>query len=124
MKVFPISAPINYGVEALIKETAQMLSQTEDDIETFEAEYDFSQDDDQVAYRKVHVSRDGDAFVLKGQQLDKIFNSTNFNDIGSLRYLYKYIETSGAMEVLREMGLEEGDTIRINDFEFDYIEEY
>ena len=31
----------------------------------------------------------------EGKQLSKIFNSTNFNDMGSLRYLYKYIEKRG-----------------------------
>ena len=44
--------------------------------------------------------------------------------MGSLRYLYKYIERSGAMKQLRKIGLEEGDTIRIFDFEFEYIDEY
>jgi GTP-binding protein len=56
-------------------------------------------------------------------QLDKIFRSTNFNDYGSLRYLYKYIENSGAIDELKKMGLTDGDTIRINNFEFEYIEE-
>ena len=34
----------------------------------------------------------GDVYVLTGKQLQKIFDSTNFNDMGSLRYLYKYVE--------------------------------
>ena len=62
--------------------------------------------------------------MLEGKQLLKIFNSTNFNDIGSLRYLYKYIEKSGAIDKLLELGLEEGDTIRIEDFEFEYVDEF
>ena len=37
--------------------------------------------------------------------------------MGSLRYLYKYIEKNGAIEKLLEMGLSEGDTIRL----FDYL---
>ena len=46
------------------------------------------------------------------------------NDMGSLRYLYKYIEKSGALAELRTMGLEEGDIIRIDDFEFEYFDEF
>ena len=56
--------------------------------------------------------------------LMKIFRSTNFYDMGSLRYLYKYIEKSGVINQLKEMGLEEGDTIRIDDFEFEYVDEF
>ena len=43
--------------------------------------------------------------------------------MGSLRYLYKYIEKNGGIQQLKELGLEEGDTIRIDDFEFEYVEE-
>ena len=92
-----------------------------------EVEYfDFEQDEAQgPEYREVHVSRGEDgAFELSGGQLMKIFNSTNFNDMGSLRYLYKYIENSGAVEKMKEMGLEEEDIIRINDFEFEFYDEY
>ena len=56
-------------------------------------------------------------------QLEKIFNSTNFNDHGSRRYLFKYIEDSGVYDVLKEMGLDEGDTIKLFDMEFEYYEE-
>ena len=44
--------------------------------------------------------------MLAGKQLEKIFNSTNFNDMGSLRYLYKHIENKGIFDKLKEMGLE------------------
>ena len=40
-----------------------------------------------------------------------------------MRYLYRYIENSGGLEKLKEMGLDNGDTIRIEDFEFEYYDE-
>ena len=124
-KVFPISAPINVGVPQLMEEAAKMLATVEAQPleETMEI-FDFEREDNEPDYRKVEVSRDNEADVLSGKQLTKIFNSTNFNDIGSIRYLYKYIERSGAVEKLKEMGLEEGDIIRIQDFEFEYIDEF
>ena len=73
--------------------------------------------------RTVNVDFDGQDFVLSGRQLEKIFNSTNFNDSGSMRYLYKYIEKSGAMDKMKEMGIEDGDIIRVQDFEFEYLDE-
>lgn len=124
-KVFPMSAPINVGVQELMEEAARMLANVEAQPleETMEI-FDFEREDNDPDYRKVEVCRENEVYVLSGKQLTKIFNSTNFNDIGSIRYLYKYIERSGAVEKLKEMGLEEGDTIRIQDFEFEYIDEF
>ena len=40
-----------------------------------------------------------------------------------MRYLYKYIEKSGAIDKMKEMGIEDGDIIKIQDFEFEYFDE-
>lgn len=125
-KVFPMSAPINIGVKEILAEAANKLQQLllepieeEDEYEMF----DFETDEYDPDYRTVYADFDGKDYILSGKQLDKIFNSTNFNDNGSMRYLYKYIEKSGALDKLREMGIEDGDTIRVQDFEFEYIDE-
>ena len=124
-KVFPVSAPINIGTQELMNEAAAVLAQTEDvPEETFYEMFDFEAEERDENYSVITVREEDDAYVLEGKQLLKIFNSTNFNDIGSLRYLYKYIEKSGIMEELKERGLEEGDIIRIEDFEFEYIDEF
>lgn len=125
IKVFPVSAPISIGTKELMYEAAALLEATEAvPEESYYEMFDFESEQYDPEYKKVYAYADDDVFVLEGKQLLKIFNSTNFNDIGSLRYLYKYIEKSGAIEKLIEMGLEEGDTIRIEDFEFEYVDEF
>ena len=125
-QVFPVSAPINYGVQALLDAALAELQrvlrepQPEPEIEYF----DFETDDVDPEYRTVNVDTDEDGFVVTGKQLRKIFDSTNFNDFGSLRYLYKYIEKSGAIDRMKEMGLDEGDTIKVFDYEFEYYDEF
>ncbi len=126
-KVFPVSAPINLGVYELLAEAAAVLDRIakEPVIEESYEFYDFAKDERDEDYTEIYTSRaDDGAYVLTGKQLRKIFDSTNFNDNGSLRYLYKYIEKKGALEELKNMGLDEGDTIRIFDYEFEYWEEY
>ena len=124
-RVFPISAPINLGVQPLLSAAAEELQKAELEPQEEEYEYfDFDSDDIDPNYREVYASKDGDVFVLSGKQLQKIFDSTNFNDMGSLRYLYKYLEKRGGIEKLLDMGLQEGDTIRIFDYEFEYWDEY
>lgn len=125
-RVFPMSAPINIGVKEILGEAANQLQQLllnpieeEDEYEMF----DFEMDERDPDYRTVYADFDGTDYVLSGKQLEKIFNSTNFNDSGSMRYLYKYIEKSGAIEQLKEMGIEDGDVIKIKDYEFEYLDE-
>ena len=125
-QVFPISAPINLGVHELMAAAAAELQKAalnpeqEEEYEYF----DFDVDDKDPDFKEIYASKKGDVYVLTGKQLQKIFDSTNFNDMGSLRYLYKYVEKKGAIEKLLEMGLQEGDTIKIFDYEFEYWDEY
>ena len=114
-------AAVPAGMEAAAALLATVEAEPE---ENFYEAFDFEADRFAPDYREVHADFDGEVYVLSGKQLMKIFRSTNFNDIGSLRYLYKYIEKSGAIEKLLELGLEEGDTIRIEDFEFEYVDEF
>lgn len=127
-KVFPISAPLNIGVKELLAEALLELKRVEQnpvEEEDPAIYFDFEADQADPEYREINAyydEKDG-VYALDGKQLDKIFRSTNFNDMGSLRYLYKYIESRGAIDKLKEMGLEEGDIIRIEDYDMEYWDE-
>lgn len=123
--VFPMSAVTGAGVEDVLKEAYRLLKEAEEspDKDDGYEYFDFDKDDYDPDYRKVFVDFDGKSYRIYGKQLEKIFNSTNFNDSGSRRYLFRYIEDSGAYDMLKEMGLEEGDTIKLFDTEYEYYEE-
>ena len=123
--VYPICAPINHGVKELMYAAKRALETAPEDVlEDYEI-FDFEADEAKgEEYRRVTVRKEDDVFILEGEQLQKIFDSTNFNDEGSLRYLFKYIEGSGAVKEMKKLGLEEGDTVKIDDFEFEYFDEY
>lgn len=124
-QVFPISAPINQGVHELLAAAAAELRRIEQEPQEEEVYefFDFEKDKEDPDFREIHAFKEGNVYVLEGKQLRKIFNSTNFNDYGSLRYLYKYMEKNGGIEKLKELGLKEGDTIRVFDYEFEYYDE-
>ena len=123
-KVFPMSAPAGQGVQEIIAEAAKMLDEIEEsDFEGYYEFFDFASDDEDLDYRKVFVDFDGENYIITGKQLEKIYNSTNFYDHGSRRYLFKYIENSGAYEMLKELGMQDGDTIKLFDQEFEYYDE-
>ena len=127
-QVFPMSAPLNMGVKEVLAAALLELQKIEENpVEEDDGyEYfDFEAEDNDPNYKDVYVGYDEEegVFTIEGKQLSKIFRSTNFNDMGSLRYLYKYIEGKGAIEQLKELGLEEGDMIRIENYDMEYWEE-
>ncbi len=127
-KVFPMSAPLNMGVKEVLAEALLQLREieanpTEED-DGYEY-FDFEAEENDPTYRDISVgyNEEDGVYTIEGKQLSKIFRSTNFFDMGSLRYLYKYIEKKGAIEQLKELGLEEGDLIRIENYDMEYWEE-
>jgi GTP-binding protein len=122
IKVFPIIAATNQGINELLNETLNLLElHQEDEVEMVEM-FDFEKHDGDEDYREVYVEKVGDIYVISGKQLEKIFNSTNFNDMDSLRYLYKYIKIRGGVDKMKELGIQEGDIVKIKEFEFEYTE--
>ena len=123
-EVFPISAPIHEGVDKLLSRALTMLNELPEEEEEPVVFYVAPDPEDEPDFRDINIDVDEDGvFVLTGKQLRKIFDSTNFNDTGSLRYLYKYIDSKGVFEELAERGLEDGDTVKVFDYEFEYYEE-
>jgi len=125
LKFFPISAAARQGIDELMYAALDELNNcAEEEEEAPEEWFDPEKADSYDDYVKVNVEFDGSRYKVSGRQLRKIFDSTNFNDTTSLRYLYKYLEKSGAIDEMKKMGLEEGDTIAVFDLEFDYVEEF
>jgi GTP-binding protein len=123
-----ISAATGEGVRGLLNDCAEALYRIEreddsDDALTHGTRLKALPKEEEADYRDIHIEKDGDVFVLTGKQLKKIFDSTNMEDYGSLRYLYNYLETKGAIKKMKAGGLAEGDTVRIFDFEFEYTDE-
>ena len=123
-KVFKISAATGKGVQELLNEALYQIEHyVEPETESMTM-FDFEADERDEDYKIVTGYKDEDGvFVLEGKQLSKIFNSTNFTDSGSIRYLYNYIVKQGGIKILKDLGLKEGDTVRIEDFEFEYSED-
>lgn len=121
---YPMSAPIHEGVDEVLKAAFRTLESLPEEEEETIAFFEEKAAEDEEDYRNIitFVDDNGD-YHVEGKQLRKIFDSTNFNDTGSLRYLYKYIEEKGAIEELLALGLDEGDSIFIFDYEFEYYDE-
>lgn len=122
--VFPISAATKNGISDLMLEVTKMLNALPVEELIYEA-YDFDDDERSEEITKIEASyiEAEDVFLLNGLQLKRILDATDFEDMAGLRYLQKYLDKKGVIERLKEMGLTDGSTIRIGDFEFEYYDE-
>ena len=51
----------------------------------------------------------------------QVLGSVNMDDYESLQYFQRVLRNSGIIEKLEEMGVQEGDLVRIEDFEFEFV---
>lgn len=69
------------------------------------------------------IRRDADgAYVCEGKWLERLCGRVYFDDRESLMYFQRSLNNAGIIERLREAGCEEGDTVRIFDIEFDFMD--
>lgn len=115
------------GVRDLLFAIADQLEQIPKD--RFETLNEEEQTDERVIYKfekdddTLHITRDPDgAYVISGKTIEKIFKMTDFNRDESVRRFARQMRHLGVDEALRKKGAKDGDTIRLLDFEFEFIE--
>ncbi|MCX7921730.1 MAG: GTPase ObgE [Clostridia bacterium] len=118
-RVFPISAATNKGLRELMFVLGEMLDNLPETVLHDEAE-------DEVVYKAeeekpFEIHKDGGVFVVEGKWIKKLVGSTNFGDYESLQYFQRAIKKKGVVDALEGMGINEGDTVRVGNFEFDYV---
>ncbi|EDK32933.1 GTPase ObgE [Clostridium kluyveri] len=117
-KVFKISAATRQGVEELMKEAAAMLTNIPVTDMHISEEDKFIPEEKRFTYE---IEKQGNVYVVKGSFVDRLLASINVNDANELRYFHKVLQNKGVMKQLIDMGIKDGDVVRLNDFEFDYI---
>lgn len=117
-KVFKISAATRQGVEELIKEVATTLSNIPVTDMYINEEDRFMPEEKKFTYE---IEKQENLYIVKGSFVDRLLASVNVNDANELRYFHKVLKNKGVMQKLMDMGIKDGDVVRLNDFEFDYI---
>lgn len=78
-------------------------------------------DDKLISKKDFRVTVEDGVYFVEADWLLDIFRTANMDDYSSLQYFQNVLRTSGIIDKLEEMGIEEGDTVSIFDFEFEYL---
>ena len=119
VEVYPISAATNKGLDELLGAVAKILKNYPEDI-IFQEDYE--------EYSEVEVDKepfeievyDDDYYVVTGTGVEKMIGYTNIDTEKGFAFFQKYLKEKGIIEALEQKGIQEGDTVKIYNLEFDY----
>lgn len=122
IKFFPISAVTIQGTKDLIYEISTQLDALPP-IKKYEVQPLTKQelDDKLLANNKFKIVVEDGVYVVEADWLGNILKTVDMEDYESLQYFQRVLRNSGIIDKLEEMGIDEGDTVSILDFEFDYM---
>jgi len=119
---FAISAATTQGTDELMKYVSEVLD-TLPPIKSFEAEpLPQAQLDDMLGVnKKFEIEFEDGIYYVNADWLEPIMRTVDMDDYSSLQYFQRVLRNSGIIDKLEEMGINEGDTVNIFGFEFDYV---
>ncbi|RPF48320.1 GTP-binding protein [Hydrogenoanaerobacterium saccharovorans] len=117
---YPISAATRQGVDALIYGVSKLLD-TLPPIKIYEKEEIPLSELEPKDKQAFSITVEDGVYVVDADWLAPVLGSVNMDDYESLQYFQRVLRHSGIIDKLDEMGIQDGDTVSILDFEFDYV---
>ncbi|MCD8326203.1 MAG: GTPase ObgE [Lachnospiraceae bacterium] len=119
--VMPISAATGKGVRELLYQAFDMLNGLDAQPVIFEQEY-FPEEHREADDGPFTVDYDEkeNAYVVEGPGIEKMLGYTNLESEKGFQFFQNFLKDRGVIDKLEEMGIQEGDTVRIYDLAFDY----
>ena len=123
IKVYPISAVTGQGLKELLYYVRELLDSMTDEPVMFEKELDTDTlfDNPNEAF---YVEKDDKGvYVVSGPRIDRMLGYTNLESEKGFNFFQKFLRQTGVLKQLKELGVQEGDTVRVGDYlEFDYYD--
>ena len=118
--IYEVTALLNEGLDIVIDKLSNMTKEIEredlfeDSIKESHVLYKFKEE------KPFTIEKDKDVFVVKGEEIIKLFRMTNFNTEEAYERFSNKLRRLGVDDELIKNGIKEGDTVRILDFEFEW----
>ena len=116
--VYAVSAATRQGFDELLDAVARKLSELPP-VTPYEQE-EFL--DDLPDLSGDTVRREGGVYLVEGAAMERLINSVNFDDTDSMKWFHLTLRRTGVIDALRKAGAGEGDTVQIEDMQFDFID--
>lgn len=121
LEFFEISAVTREGTKELLNFVQKKLDELPKEVITYEPEFEYEMDaNSDLPYT---IEKDGPhVFVVEGPRIEKMLGFTNLDSEKGFQFFQKFIVKNGIQKKLQDMGIEDGDTVRMYGHEFDFYE--
>ena len=111
------SAATGENVKLLMQKAYQLVQEKGIDYKTYDKAYV----ENKVREEAITVRKENDDYIVEGPYIDKLMSSTNFNDYESLKYFQENLRKNNVIEKLKSLGIEEGQSVNIGGYEFEFF---
>ena len=122
ISVYPISAVTGQGVRELLFYVKELLDKSPMKPVVFEQEF-FPEDvlvNENLPFTVERSEEDPEIFLVEGPKIEKMLGYTNLDSEKGFAFFQKFLKEGGILEELEKAGIQEGDTVRMYGFDFDY----
>ena len=122
VRVFPISAVTGQGIRELLLYVKETLDECGREMLVFEQEF-FPEEAlfrEELPFTVERLPEDPHIFVTEGPKIDKMLGYTNLESEKGFQFFQRFLKEGGILDALEEAGIQEGDTVRMYGFDFEY----
>lgn len=121
IKVFPISAINGDGIRELLYEVRHMLDQIDEKPIVFEQEFfpEYMLSFEEEPYTVMYDEKSNE-YIVEGPRIEKMLGYTNLESEKGFTFFQNFLKMNGILEELEQLGIQEGDTVRMYGLSFDY----
>lgn len=113
-----ISAAANMNIDKLIYAVSKKLKSLPP-VAVYESDY--VKQPETYDNRETTITVENGIYYVEGSWLLNLMKDINFDDYESLQYFQRCLKNGGVIKLLEKQGIQEGDTVNIYDFEFDFV---
>ncbi|MDO5410144.1 MAG: GTPase ObgE [Lachnospiraceae bacterium] len=117
--VFPISAVTGKGLKELLSYVYEILQKLDPEPVIFEKEFEIDYPDDVTLPFTVHQEKEG-LYIVEGPRIEKMLGYTNLDSEKGFAFFQKFLKETGILKELEALGIQDGDTVKLYELEFDY----
>jgi len=119
-KVYEISALTGQGVNALITSTYRLLQRINKEIQQKNSQQTPMVISESRLKEKIKVTQGKNYFSVEGKAVRRAALMTDFGNEQAIVMFYRKLKKMGVINVLIKAGIQEGDTVQIDEFEFTF----
>lgn len=120
-EVFVMSAATNQGTDKIIERLVELLEEIGELEPIIEPEEDKVKVYRPTFEKEYSVRRENEYYIVEGDQADRLLSSVNFDDYDSVAYFQRILRNKGIIEELENLGIKDGDIVKMLDIEFEYF---